>query len=664
MHLARKLWLVVAVVHTFSSVTTTVNANPFQIFKRHFVPGSDNSMSPRQGRNSKLMSFAVNADEPTDAPALSLADTDDDEVLDNDTDNIDKEPETVPEVEIETETDIEDKLANASLLDLEESVTEVLMNSLLEELSNQEDRGGKDHEDKIGLTGEEPDFGTQEMDVVPKDKATLNSLPQSQIYQFKQQSPALYNGGNPSYAASVPSPAIRTQQPNFFPDEYEQFKQFQALQQQLQQRQQGKFAAAPQQQQQQYGNAQPRSTSGLSSDFGPNMGSDVVAQDPETNNYASQPQLERFSLNGAEDSMQLNDPDQTLVGERQNQIGNGLNDQTTLTTTTEATTEAPGVTQAFAQVDDNNDDDKVRCINKVMQVEETVYEERIKCQHTFTEKCHDTFITDYVPTQEKKCETSFKKNCHITYKPMMFEEVVNVCNEPLQKKCSDNTVGEEVCKTHYETICETRYKEHEVEQDEPVCEMVVERKCNGITVPLREDNSIIRSSSNGERFKRQAPQLTDASNSNLGFLQNQELATIGEECEDWPIQKCHLEKRTVKKTNPETSCQKMPREICAPSNCVFEKSEKICRDENRNLVQNIPSEQCDLEPQETCKMETVLVPRLTKQPNCIKVPKEICVNAKTNPRKVKRPVIKEWCYKPSDLNSPTSRAALSQFFKQ
>jgi hypothetical protein len=25
------------------------------------------------------------------------------------------------------------------------------------------------------------------------------------------------------------------------------------------------------------------------------------------------------------------------------------------------------------------------------------------------------------------------------------------------------------------------------------------------------------------------------------------------------------------------------------------------------------------------------------------------VNTKTNPRKVKKPIVKEWCYKPSDL---------------
>ena len=35
----------------------------------------------------------------------------------------------------------------------------------------------------------------------------------------------------------------------------------------------------------------------------------------------------------------------------------------------------------------------------VPQVEETVWEEKIRCEHRFTEKCHDTFITDFVATQ-------------------------------------------------------------------------------------------------------------------------------------------------------------------------------------------------------------------------------------------------------------------------
>ena len=61
---------------------------------------------------------------------------------------------------------------------------------------------------------------------------------------------------------------------------------------------------------------------------------------------------------------------------------------------------------------------------------------------------------------------------------------------------------------------------------------------------------------------------------------------------------------------------------------------------------NIPSEDCDLKPRETCKLETVLVPRLVEKPNCVQVPKEICVDIKANPRKVSKPVIKEWCYRP------------------
>ena len=107
----------------------------------------------------------------------------------------------------------------------------------------------------------------------------------------------------------------------------------------------------------------------------------------------------------------------------------------------------------------DNDGDDLRCINKVMQVEETVYEEKVKCTHKFSEKCHDTFITDYVPTQERKCETSFDKNCRIRYRPMMFEEDVEICNEPLKKVCNNETVGqgETVCSTHYETVCETRW---------------------------------------------------------------------------------------------------------------------------------------------------------------------------------------------------------------
>ena len=180
---------------------------------------------------------------------------------------------------------------------------------------------------------------------------------------------------------------IQSQQPQqFYNKQQAQFnsnnnqkQQYSNLQQQQyfqQQQQQQQYNNQYGQQQQGYnGNPVPRQITGrgdngvLFNQFGDAMGPDA-STDPDRNNYPEQPQL---------------DP-------RQQQ---------------EATEEKK---------------EDVRCIKKLMQVEETVYEEKVKCQHTFSEKCHDTFITDYVPTQEKKCETSFDKNCHITYKPMVGGE--------------------------------------------------------------------------------------------------------------------------------------------------------------------------------------------------------------------------------------------------
>merc|ERR1711971_134437 len=211
----------------------------------------------------------------------------------------------------------------------------------------------------------------------------------------------------------------------------------------------------------------------------------------------------------------------------------------------------------------DNDGDDLRCINKVMQVEETVYEEKVKCTHKFSEKCHDTFITDYVPTQERKCETSFDKNCRIRYRPMMFEEDVEICNEPLKKVCNNETVGqgETVCSTHYETVCETRYKEHEVEQDEPVCEMVIEKKCKQVTIPV-PSGPVFRRRRQTEADIEEPSNPLQLTGGNLGPAQglgpdldyedeDENSVNIGEECEEWPVQKCELVTEKVKKTNPE-----------------------------------------------------------------------------------------------------------------
>merc|ERR1712130_515811 len=73
-----------------------------------------------------------------------------------------------------------------------------------------------------------------------------------------------------------------------------------------------------------------------------------------------------------------------------------------------------------------------------------------------------------------------------------------------------------------------------------------------------------------------------------------------------------------------------------------------CYDKVQTVVQDAPKEQCTLEPQRTCKHVTKLVPKLEPTEECVDVPKEVCTRSRTNPRKVKKPVVKKWCYIPSE----------------
>ena len=62
-------------------------------------------------------------------------------------------------------------------------------------------------------------------------------------------------------------------------------------------------------------------------------------------------------------------------------------------------------------------------------------------------------------------------------------------------------------------------------------------------------------------------------------------------------------------------------------------------------MQTIVKEECSLEPQRTCKHVTKLVPKVN-QPRSVLM--SLRTRSRTNPRKVKKPVVKKWCYIPSE----------------
>jgi len=250
--------------------------------------------------------------------------------------------------------------------------------------------------------------------------------------------------------------------------------------------------------------------------------------------------------------------------------------------------------------------DGKRCIDKVEMVEETEYDDVVQCDHSYDKRCHTTYVTNYESQQEEECEENFRKSCFIEYEQIAFNETVAVCRTPLVKDC--DVQGPEICRTEYESECWTKQEVHDVEDDVVSCTTEVEEKC--------EDET-------------------------SGY-------TTNTKCSKWPKEVCSVEKKAVKKYTPITGCTKEPREICAPAGCGFKEGAEECYDKTQTVVQDAPKEQCSLEPQRTCKHVTKLVPKLEPSEECVDVPKEVCTRSRTNPRKVKKPVVKKWCYVPSE----------------
>ena len=84
------------------------------------------------------------------------------------------------------------------------------------------------------------------------------------------------------------------------------------------------------------------------------------------------------------------------------------------------------------------------------------------------------------------------------------------------------------------------------------------------------------------------------------------------------------------------------------SGISFNQGAKECRDVVKTVVQEKPREECNLEPKKTCKFVTKLVPKLEPKQECVDVPKEVCATQRQNPRTITKPLIKKWCYTPTE----------------
>ena len=105
------------------------------------------------------------------------------------------------------------------------------------------------------------------------------------------------------------------------------------------------------------------------------------------------------------------------------------------------------------------------CITKTKYVDHMVKDQIKECWHQNVTQCHDTYVTEFLPSQEQKCEESFWKSCKIDFKEAPYNYTMKQCHIPLVKKCdppnySGNVKDAEiVCKTWFESECNTTFIE-------------------------------------------------------------------------------------------------------------------------------------------------------------------------------------------------------------
>ena len=78
----------------------------------------------------------------------------------------------------------------------------------------------------------------------------------------------------------------------------------------------------------------------------------------------------------------------------------------------------------------------VRVVTGLLQVKyvDHMENDQVKeCWHQNVTQCHDTYITEFLPSQEQKCEETFWKSCKIDFKEVPFNYSLKQCHTPLVK---------------------------------------------------------------------------------------------------------------------------------------------------------------------------------------------------------------------------------------
>ena len=93
------------------------------------------------------------------------------------------------------------------------------------------------------------------------------------------------------------------------------------------------------------------------------------------------------------------------------------------------------------------------------------------------------------------------------------------------------------------------------------------------------------------------------------------------DCRQVEVNRCHIERRTVRRARPQTRCERIPSTLCARQECKEGRVE--CSDEVVTGVEQVPVEDCQFHPQEGCQQGEsgckTIVRRICRRPRRRKI---------------------------------------------
>lgn len=196
------------------------------------------------------------------------------------------------------------------------------------------------------------------------------------------------------------------------------------------------------------------------------------------------------------------------------------------------------------------------CITKTKYLEKMEKQPVKECWHQNVTQCHDTYMTEFKPIQERVCEENFWKACKITFKEVGYNYTLKTCMTPLVQDCTPNYGGygppgggggagpKTVCKTWYESQCNTTYTDVAqagVLDAKPStwCEKIPRKIC-------------------APDYCKMVPGNEECHDKTISST----VVRPEEVCDLQPSTQCHLATNLVPHLVPRQVCKDIPKEVC------------------------------------------------------------------------------------------------------